>query len=76
MRIVGIRRSGGPVEVASLSADGSEVAVLAPLERFWADAPGFLSREPDGGHGAGRRRRGHVRVPPVACRRPGDLHRG
>jgi 2-keto-4-pentenoate hydratase/2-oxohepta-3-ene-1,7-dioic acid hydratase in catechol pathway len=48
MRIVGIRRNGGPVEVASLSADGTEVAVLAPLERFWADAQGFLSREPAG----------------------------
>ncbi|GAA2206607.1 fumarylacetoacetate hydrolase family protein [Nonomuraea monospora] len=48
MRIVGIRRNGGPVEVASLSPDGTEVAVLAPLEDFWADARGRLSREPAG----------------------------
>ncbi|MEU6411175.1 fumarylacetoacetate hydrolase family protein [Microbispora sp. NPDC046933] len=48
MRIVGIRRNGGPVEVASLSPDGAEVTVLASLERFWADAKGFVSREPAG----------------------------
>ncbi|MCK2212354.1 fumarylacetoacetate hydrolase family protein [Actinomadura sp. ATCC 31491] len=48
MRIAGIRRNGGPVEVASLSPDGTEVTVVAPLERFWEDAPGFLSREPGG----------------------------
>ncbi|NUP81593.1 MAG: fumarylacetoacetate hydrolase family protein [Nonomuraea sp.] len=48
MRIVGIRRDDGPVEVASLSPDGAEVTVLAGLERFWADARGFLSRDPAG----------------------------
>jgi len=48
MRIVGIRRDGGGVEVASLSDDGAQVTVLAPLEEFWADAPGRLSRTPDG----------------------------
>ncbi|GAA5063778.1 2-keto-4-pentenoate hydratase/2-oxohepta-3-ene-1,7-dioic acid hydratase in catechol pathway [Thermocatellispora tengchongensis] len=48
MRIVGFRRNGGPVEVASLSPDGTEVTVLAELERFWADAAGHLSREPGG----------------------------
>jgi 2-keto-4-pentenoate hydratase/2-oxohepta-3-ene-1,7-dioic acid hydratase in catechol pathway len=48
MRIVGIRRSGGPVEVASLSDDGTEVTVVAGLEEFWADAAGFLSRPPAG----------------------------
>lgn len=48
MRIVGIRRDGGPVEVASLSPDGAEVTVLASLERFWADAKGFVSRKPAG----------------------------
>jgi 2-keto-4-pentenoate hydratase/2-oxohepta-3-ene-1,7-dioic acid hydratase in catechol pathway len=47
MRIVGIRR-GGAVEVAALSDDGTEVTVLAPLELFWADAAGALSREPAG----------------------------
>jgi 2-keto-4-pentenoate hydratase/2-oxohepta-3-ene-1,7-dioic acid hydratase in catechol pathway len=48
MRIVGIRRSGGPVEVAALSDDGASVTVLAGLEEFWADAAGFLSRSPAG----------------------------
>jgi 2-keto-4-pentenoate hydratase/2-oxohepta-3-ene-1,7-dioic acid hydratase in catechol pathway len=48
MRIVGIRRDGGAVEVAALSEDGAQVTVLAPLEEFWADAGGHLSREPDG----------------------------
>ena len=47
MRIVGIRRNGG-VEVASLSDDGTQVTVVAGLEEFWADAPGFLSRVPAG----------------------------
>jgi 2-keto-4-pentenoate hydratase/2-oxohepta-3-ene-1,7-dioic acid hydratase in catechol pathway len=42
MRIVGIRRNGGPVEVAALSKDGTEVTVLAPLEEFWADATTHL----------------------------------
>ena len=49
MRIVGIRRDGGAVEVAALSEDGAQVTVLAPLEQFWADAAGHLSREPAGG---------------------------
>jgi 2-keto-4-pentenoate hydratase/2-oxohepta-3-ene-1,7-dioic acid hydratase in catechol pathway len=48
MRIVGIRRDGGGVAVASLSDDGAEVTVVAPLEEFWADATGHLSREPGG----------------------------
>ncbi|MEU5860363.1 fumarylacetoacetate hydrolase family protein [Nonomuraea sp. NPDC047529] len=56
MRIVGIRRNategavqrGDGVEVGALSDDGAEVAVLAPLERFWAGAAGFLSGEPAG----------------------------
>src|SRR3954447_23968978 len=47
MRIVGIRRDGA-VEVAALSDDGTDVTVLAPLEEFWADAAGALSREPAG----------------------------
>jgi 2-keto-4-pentenoate hydratase/2-oxohepta-3-ene-1,7-dioic acid hydratase in catechol pathway len=47
MRIVGIRR-GGDVEVAALSDDGAQVTVLAGLAGFWADAAGFLSREPAG----------------------------
>jgi 2-keto-4-pentenoate hydratase/2-oxohepta-3-ene-1,7-dioic acid hydratase in catechol pathway len=47
MRIVGIRRDGG-VQVAALTDDGASVTVLAGLEEFWADAPGFLSREPAG----------------------------
>jgi 2-keto-4-pentenoate hydratase/2-oxohepta-3-ene-1,7-dioic acid hydratase in catechol pathway len=48
MRIVGIRRNGGEVEVASLSDDGTEVTVLAGLEEFWADAAAHLSRQPAG----------------------------
>jgi 2-keto-4-pentenoate hydratase/2-oxohepta-3-ene-1,7-dioic acid hydratase in catechol pathway len=48
MRFVGIRRDGGPVEVAALSDDGAQVSVVAGLEEFWADAAGFLSRPPDG----------------------------
>ncbi|WP_138760790.1 fumarylacetoacetate hydrolase family protein [Modestobacter altitudinis] len=48
MRIVGIRRSGGAVEVASLSADGAHVTVLATLDEFWADAAGHLSGTPTG----------------------------
>jgi 2-keto-4-pentenoate hydratase/2-oxohepta-3-ene-1,7-dioic acid hydratase in catechol pathway len=48
MRIVGVRRDGGPVEVASLADDGGSVTVVAGLEEFWADAAGFLSREPAG----------------------------
>jgi 2-keto-4-pentenoate hydratase/2-oxohepta-3-ene-1,7-dioic acid hydratase in catechol pathway len=48
MRIVGIRRNGGAVEVASLSSDGAEVTVLAGLEEFWDDAAGFVAREPAG----------------------------
>ena len=40
MRIVGIRRDGGAVEVAALSDDGAQVTVVAGLEEFWADAAG------------------------------------
>ena len=43
MRIVGIRRDGGDVEVGALSDDGATVSVLAGLEDFWADAAGHLS---------------------------------
>ena len=48
MRIVGIRRDNGPVEVAALSDDGGKVTVVAGLEEFWADAAGFLSRQRSG----------------------------
>src|SRR3954447_5629678 len=48
MRVVGIRRDSGSVEVATLSEDGGKVTVVAPLEDFWADPPGFLSRPPGG----------------------------
>lgn len=48
MRIVGIRRDGGPVEVASLSDDGGTVTLVAGLEEFWADAAGHLSQEASG----------------------------
>jgi 2-keto-4-pentenoate hydratase/2-oxohepta-3-ene-1,7-dioic acid hydratase in catechol pathway len=48
MRLVGIRRAVGPVEVAALSDDGAQLTVVAGLEEFWADAAGFLSREASG----------------------------
>ena len=48
MRIVGIRREDGPVEVAALSADAASVTVVAGLEEFWADAAGHLAAEPAG----------------------------
>src|SRR4051794_28053308 len=50
MRIVGVRRpdAGTAVDVAVLSAHGTEVTLLAPLEKFWADARGHLSRQPAG----------------------------
>jgi 2-keto-4-pentenoate hydratase/2-oxohepta-3-ene-1,7-dioic acid hydratase in catechol pathway len=48
MRIVGIRRTGGPVEVAALSDDGAQVTVVGGLEEFWSDAAAHLSREPAG----------------------------
>jgi 2-keto-4-pentenoate hydratase/2-oxohepta-3-ene-1,7-dioic acid hydratase in catechol pathway len=47
MRIVGIRRDGG-VQVGSLSDDGASVTLVAGLEEFWADAAGYLGREPEG----------------------------
>jgi 2-keto-4-pentenoate hydratase/2-oxohepta-3-ene-1,7-dioic acid hydratase in catechol pathway len=48
MRIVGIRRDGGPVEVGALSDDGASVTVVAGLEEFWADAAGHLAAQPSG----------------------------
>jgi 2-keto-4-pentenoate hydratase/2-oxohepta-3-ene-1,7-dioic acid hydratase in catechol pathway len=48
MRIVGIRRDGGGVEVAALSDDGAQVTVLAALEQFWTDAAGHLASGPGG----------------------------
>jgi 2-keto-4-pentenoate hydratase/2-oxohepta-3-ene-1,7-dioic acid hydratase in catechol pathway len=48
MRIVGIRRSGGPVEVGALSDDGTGVEVVAGLAEFWADPAGSLARGPAG----------------------------
>lgn len=48
MRLVGIRRKGGAVEVAALSEDGLQATVLAGLEEFWADAAGGLLRTPGG----------------------------
>ena len=48
MRIVGIRRSGGAVEVATLSDDGAWVTLVAGLEEFWADAARHLAADPTG----------------------------
>jgi 2-keto-4-pentenoate hydratase/2-oxohepta-3-ene-1,7-dioic acid hydratase in catechol pathway len=47
MRVVGIRRQGAGIEVGALSPDGREVAVLARLDDFWADAAGYLARHHD-----------------------------
>ncbi|HEY2224454.1 fumarylacetoacetate hydrolase family protein [Actinomycetospora sp.] len=49
MRVVGIDRGRG-VEVAGLSADGEEAAVLATLEGFWADPAAALTRDGDPVH--------------------------
>src|SRR6476661_10753555 len=43
MRIVGIRRNAGAVEVGALSEDGTEVSVLAGLEEFWAAPAVYIS---------------------------------
>ena len=48
MRVVGIRRAGGEVEVAALSDDGAGVTVIAPLAEFWAAAAQLLAAEPAG----------------------------
>jgi 2-keto-4-pentenoate hydratase/2-oxohepta-3-ene-1,7-dioic acid hydratase in catechol pathway len=48
MRVVGIRRDGGGVEVAALSDDGTAVTVVAGLEDFWADPAGHLAGPPSG----------------------------
>ena len=49
MRIVGIRRSADAlVEVATLSEDGTQVAVLASLIEFWAD-PAVVLAAPNPG---------------------------
>src|SRR3954452_6949052 len=48
MRIVGIRRDAGAVEVATLAEDGGKVTVLAALADFWADPAGHLGRTPAG----------------------------
>jgi 2-keto-4-pentenoate hydratase/2-oxohepta-3-ene-1,7-dioic acid hydratase in catechol pathway len=43
MKVVGIRRESGPVEVAVLSASGTELRVLAGLDDFWAEPEAYLS---------------------------------
>ncbi|MEV1025744.1 fumarylacetoacetate hydrolase family protein [Streptomyces sp. NPDC050264] len=48
MRIVGIHRQGTGTAVATLSADGQEVTVLAPLEEFWADPSRHLTSDTSG----------------------------
>jgi len=63
MRIVGIRRSADAlVEVATLSEDGTQVAVLASLIEFWAD-PAVGQVAP--GLGAARTTAQVTLVPPV-----------
>jgi len=48
MRIVGIKAGQGEVQVAALSDNGTEVTVLAPLAAFWADATGYVEKQPAG----------------------------
>ncbi|MDL4818608.1 fumarylacetoacetate hydrolase family protein [Actinomadura opuntiae] len=50
MRIVGVKRPGAGtgVEAATLAEQGGEVTVIAPLENFWADPAGHLSRPAPG----------------------------
>ncbi len=48
MRAVGIRRTGGPVEVATLSDEGTHATVLGGLDEFWDDPAGSLSRTSTG----------------------------
>ncbi|MGN5734743.1 fumarylacetoacetate hydrolase family protein [Arthrobacter psychrochitiniphilus] len=48
MRIVGIKKSDGPVLVGSLSDDGTEVAVMDTLEGFWASPAKHLAQVPSG----------------------------
>jgi 2-keto-4-pentenoate hydratase/2-oxohepta-3-ene-1,7-dioic acid hydratase in catechol pathway len=43
VRIVGIRDADGSVLVGALSADGTEVTVLAGLEEFWASPSAHLA---------------------------------
>lgn len=47
MRIVGISRGPGQVEVARLSDDGQQVTGLAAVEEFWADPQSYLERDVD-----------------------------
>ena len=50
MRIVGIRRKADtPVEVATLSEDGTQVTVLASLTEFWATPTALLTAPAQGG---------------------------
>ena len=44
MRIVGVRRTDGVVEVGDLAEDGVTVQMLAGLGEFWADPAGALER--------------------------------
>jgi 2-keto-4-pentenoate hydratase/2-oxohepta-3-ene-1,7-dioic acid hydratase in catechol pathway len=47
-RIVGLQAGGGPVQVARLGEDGTQVTVIAELADFWRDAAGLLAAEPSG----------------------------
>lgn len=48
MRVVGIRDEDGSVSVGTLSADGTQVTVLAGLETFWASPSEHLASVPQG----------------------------
>jgi 2-keto-4-pentenoate hydratase/2-oxohepta-3-ene-1,7-dioic acid hydratase in catechol pathway len=48
MRIVGMARADGGVDVADLSADGDSLTVIAELREFWAKPQAFLAQPPEG----------------------------
>ncbi|MDT7742993.1 MAG: hypothetical protein QOE59_2071 [Actinomycetota bacterium] len=48
MRIVGVSRPGGGVDVADLSEDGTTGTVLGDVEEFWRDPEGHLAGSASG----------------------------
>jgi 2-keto-4-pentenoate hydratase/2-oxohepta-3-ene-1,7-dioic acid hydratase in catechol pathway len=48
MRIVGIKQDDGSVAVGNLSADGTEVTVIASLADFWSSPTRYLANLPAG----------------------------
>lgn len=48
MRVIGVRLADGSVAVGSLSDDGTEVSVIAPVAEFWAAPAEHLAAAPAG----------------------------